>query len=232
VLGDRVSPVLLSEFSPKSDDLSDALAVLETRGMIWSAADTLSIDHPLLRDVVLAGIPAAARRELHSRALAILTRVRAPLEARAQTAYHAEDTFEALLLLEQVAERASQNNDTESEILALRRGLELARLEISRGELDDPLRAVVIFGRKLGAALTRAGNFSDAEGVLREALDCAGPSNTESARLLGALAVVARGRDRNAEARAQLDAAIEAAKRSGDSELEAAFSNTMHSWFA
>lgn len=231
VLGDRISPTLLSEFLPKSDDLSDALAILEARGMIWCSGDTVSIDHPLLHDVVLAGIPAAARRELHSRALAILTRIGAPLEARAQTAYYAEDSFEALLMLEQVAEHAAQRNDNESEILALRRGLELARREIARGELDDPLRAVVIFGRKLGAALTRAGNFSDAEGILREALDCAGPSNTERARLLGALAVVARGRERNSDARAQLDAAIEAARRSGDHELEAAFSNTRHSWF-
>jgi serine/threonine-protein kinase len=231
VLGDRASPVLLSEFLPKSEDLSDALAILESRGMLWSSEDTLSIDHPLLRDVVLAGIPAAARRELHSRSLAILTRVGAPLEARAQTAYYAEDSFEALLLLEQVAERAAQRNDTDSEVLALRRGLELARREIARGELDDPLRAVVIFGRKLGAALTRAGNYSDAEGVLREALDCAGPSHTERARLLGALAVVARGRDRNSDARTQMDAAIEAARRSGDRELEAAFSNTRRSWF-
>lgn len=231
VLGDRISPPLLSEFLPKSDDLSGALAILETRGMLWCSGDTLSIDHPLLHDVVLAGIPAAARRELHSRALAILTRLGAPLEARAQTAYCAEDSFEALLMLEQVAERAAQRSDTESEILALRRGLELARREIARGELDDPLRAVVIFGRKLGAALTRAGNYSDAEGVLREALDCVGPSNAERARLLGALAVVARGRERTSDARAQLDAAIDAARRSGDRELEAAFSNTRQSWF-
>ena len=231
VLGDRVSPILLTEFLPKSDALSDALAILETRGLVWLTGDTLSIDHPLLRDVVLAGIPAAARRELHGRALAILTRVSAPLEARAQTAYHAEDPFEALLLLEQVAERAAHSSDADGEILALRRGLELARREIARGELDDPLRAMVIFGRKLGAALTRAGNYSDAEGVLREALDCAGPSNAESARLLGALALVARGRARNTEARLQLDAAIEAARRSGDHELEAAFANTKQSWF-
>jgi serine/threonine-protein kinase len=231
VLGDRVSPALVTEFLPKSENVTDALAILETRGMLWTSGDSLSIDHPLLRDVVLAGIPKAARRELHGRSLAIMTRASAPLEARAQTAFYAEDSFEALLLLEQVAERAATRNDAASEVLALRRGLELARREIARGELDDPLRAVVIFGRKLGAALTRAGNFSDAEGVLREALDCAGPTNSETARLLGALAVVARGRERNAEARTQLDAAIEAAKRSGDRELEAAFANTLHSWF-
>jgi predicted ATPase len=231
VLGDRVSPSLLSEFLPKAENVTDALAILEHRGMIWSAGDLLSIDHPLLRDVILAGIPAAARRELHGRALLIMTRLGAPLEARAQTAYLAEDTFDALLLLEQVADRSATRNDTAGEIFALRRGLELARHEIARGELDDPMRAVVIFGRKLGAALTRAGDYSDAEGVLREALDYVGPSNSEYARLLGALALVARGRERNSESRAQLDAAIEAARRSGDRDLEAAFTNTRRSWF-
>lgn len=231
VLGDRTSPDLLAEFLPKSDGFNDALALLETRSMIWSSAESLSIDHPLLRDVVITSIPAAARRGLHSRALGILGRIGTPLEARAQTAYQAEDSFQALLLLDQVAELAAEREDPETEVLALRRGLEIARLEISRGELDDPMRAVVIFGRKLGAALTRAGNFSDAEGVLREALDYAGPSHSERARLLGALAVVSRGRERPADARIHLDAAIEAARRSGDHELEAAFSNTLHTWF-
>ncbi len=231
VLGDRASAALVAEFLSKSEDVTDALTILETRGMLWTSGESLSIDHPLLRDVVLAGIPNAAKRELHGRALAIMTRMSAPLEARAQAAFYAENSFEALLMLEQVAESAATRNDPDGEVLALRRGLELARREIARGELDDPLRAVVIFGRKLGAALTRAGNFSDAEGVLREALDCAGPSNSETARLLGALALVARGRERDTEARLQLNAAIEAAKRSGDHDLVAAFENTRMSWF-
>ena len=62
--------------------------------------------------------------------------------------------------------------------VALRRGLELARRELFRGELDDPMRAVLIFSRKLGEALAQAGDYTDAEGVLREALDMAGPSGT------------------------------------------------------
>ena len=83
-------------------------------------------------------------------------------------------------------------------MLALRRGLDLARREIFRGELDDPMRAVLIFSRKLGEALARTGDVTDAEGVLREALDLAGPSGKDRARVLG----VARLRGARARAAA------------------------------
>ncbi|OYV91277.1 MAG: hypothetical protein B7Z68_10940, partial [Acidobacteria bacterium 21-70-11] len=84
------------------------------------------------------------------------------------------------------------------------RGLDLARRELFRGELDDPERAMLIFGRKLGEALAQQGDYLDAEGVLREALDMAGPGGQDRARVLGALAHVAHGRSRNREAEAYL----------------------------
>jgi serine/threonine-protein kinase len=185
-----------------------------------------------LRDVVLAAIPAAVRRELHGKALGIASRQGYPLEARAQLSYYAENTFQALLLLERVAENAAQRGDTDTEVLALRRGLELGRLEISRGELDDPMRAVVIFSRKLGGALTRAGNLTDAEGILREALDYAPPSGPERAQLLAALGHVARERGRTGEAMNHLELAIDAARQTGASELVAILSSTRDSWLA
>jgi serine/threonine protein kinase len=232
ILGDRVAAPLVSEIVPKSDDVADALQHLEQRGMIWSSSQRLSIDHPLLREVVLAAIPAAVRRELHGKALAIATRQGYPLEARAQLSFYAEDTFQAMLLLERVAENAAQRGDTDTEILALRRGLELGRLEISRGELDDPMRAVVIFSRKLGGALTRAGNLTDAEGILREALDYAPPTGGERAQLLAALGQVARERGRANEAMQYLQQAMEAARQTGSAELMAILNNTCESWLA
>lgn len=232
ILGDRVDATLVAELVPKSDDVADALQHLEQRGMIWSATNQLSIDHPLLREVVLAAIPAAVRRELHAKALGIANRQAYPLEARAQLSYYAENTFQALLLLERVAESAAQRGDTDTEVLALRRGLELGRLEISRGELDDPMRAVVIFSRKLGGALTRAGNLTDAEGILREALDYAPPSGPERAQLLAALGHVARERGRTGEAMHHLELAIEAARQTGASELVAILSSTRDTWLA
>lgn len=232
ILGDRVDGDLVAQLVPKSDHVAEALLQLEQRGMIWSSDQQLSVDHPLLREVVLAAIPAAARRELYAKALVLATRLEFPLEARAQLSYYAEDTFQALLLLERVAERAVQRGDADTEILALRRGLELGRIEISRGELDDPMRAVVIFSRKLGAALTRAGNLTDAEGILREALDYASPTGAERAQLLAALGQVARERGRSQEAIQHMDLALEAARQAGASDLIAAFRATRESWSA
>jgi serine/threonine-protein kinase len=191
-----------------------------------------STSHPLLRDIVLAGIPAAVRRELHQRALVVGEELHTPLEARAQHAYHAHDSFQALFLLEQVADRATLRGDPETEVLALRRGLEMAREEISRGELDDPLRAVLIFSRKLGASLTRSANYADAEGVLGEALDLAGPSGTDRARVLRELAQVAHGRQRAKEAVGYIDQAIDLARQYGAEDLVASYRDTRKKWVA
>jgi serine/threonine-protein kinase len=103
-------------------------------------------------------------------------------------------------------------------------------LEIARGDLDDPLRAVLIFSRKLGGSLTRAGDFADAEGVLREALDIAGPSGPDRARVLSALAQVARGRNRGPEALGFIDQAIAAARESNAHDLVTTLTDTRRAW--
>ncbi len=229
VLGDETEEARLVRILPPSDAMPQAIASLVARGMVRAINDRLSISHPLLRELVLTGTPVGVRKELHGKALAI-SEPQEPLEARALHAYFARETFQALLLLERVAERAMARGDAEAEIMALRRGLQLAREEISRGELDDPLRAVLIFGRKLGAALTRAGSYSDAEGVLQEALDIAGPTGLDRARVLGALAHVARGRQRSRDAIHYIDLAIETARQSGAHELVSALTDTRRAW--
>jgi serine/threonine protein kinase len=229
VMGDHIKPDVVSEIL-RGENVEGTLPELRKAGMIAQQDGRISTSHPLLRDIVLLGIPAAVKKDLHSRALRACERLHAPIEARAQHAYYAGDSFQALLLLEQVAERAAARGDTATEVLALRRGLEIARQEIARGELDDPLRAVLIFGRKLGASLTRAGNFADAEGVLREALDVAGPSGTDRARVLSALAHVAHGRRRAPEAMGYIDQAIAVARDSGAHDLVHAFADTRRAW--
>jgi serine/threonine protein kinase len=229
VMGDHIKPEVVSEIL-RGENVEGTLPELRKAGMIAQQDGRISTSHPLLRDIVLLGIPAAVKKDLHSRALRASERLHAPIEARAQHAYYAGDSFQALLLLEQVAERAAARGDTATEVLALRRGLEIARQEIARGELDDPLRAVLIFGRKLGASLTRAGNFADAEGVLREALDVAGPSGTDRARVLSALAHVAHGRRRAPEAMGYIDQAIAVARDSGAHDLVHAFADTRRAW--
>jgi serine/threonine protein kinase/tetratricopeptide (TPR) repeat protein len=229
VMGDQVKPETVSEIL-RGENVEGTLPELRKAGMVSLQGARISTSHPLLRDIVLLGIPAAVKKDLHSRALRACERLSAPIEARAQHAYYAGDSFQALLLLEQVGERAAARGDTATEVLALRRGLEIARQEIARGELDDPLRAVLIFGRKLGASLTRAGNFADAEGVLREALDVAGPSGTDRARVLSALAHVSHGRRRASEAMGYIDQAIAVARESGASDLVNAFADTRRAW--
>lgn len=230
VLGDRVDVKSMGDMMPRSLDLKAALGVLHQAGMVERDGKLVSTSHPLLRELVLGGTPAAVRRELHAKALVACEKRSAPIEAQAAHAYEAQDSFQALLLLEQVADRATARGDLATEVLALRRGLEIARQEISRGELDDPLRAVLIFSRKLGAALTRAGNFADAEGVLREALDVAGPSGSDRARVLGSLAQVAHGRQRSSEALGYIDEAIETARQSGAFDLVTTLTDTRRAW--
>jgi serine/threonine-protein kinase len=231
VVGEGASFGVLSELLQNPDGLDQTVDELRRAGMLMpDSSGNLTTSHPLLRDVVLAGLPAGVRRDLNQRTLAAAEKLKTPLEARAQHAYYARDSFQALLLLEQVAERATLRGDVESETLALRRGLELAREEISRGELDDPLRAVVIFSRKLGAALSRSGNYADAEGILREALDLTGPSGADRARVLSELAQVAHGRQRSKEAMGYIDQAIEVARQSGAHDLVATYSGTRQEW--
>lgn len=229
VMGNLVEPTALAELVGE-EDLSDILNPLERAGFIERRGELVSCSHPLLREIVLVGIPAGVRRELHGKVARIFEETGAPLEAQALHAYRAGDSFHALLLLEQVADRALGRGDTGAAVLALRRGLEQARQEIARGELDDPLQAVLIFSRKLGEALTKSGDFSDAEGVLREALDLAGPSATDRARVLGALARVAHGRQRDDEAIGYIDQAIEVATKSGARELLTSLQSTRKSW--
>jgi serine/threonine-protein kinase len=212
------------------DGIEPAINSLLSRGMITVSAGCAVFSHPLLRELTMAGIPIEARRQLHRRALRIEDKQRGPLEVRAEHAYHCQEAFQALLLLEQVADRATAIGNTQAEVLALRRGLEVARREIARGELDDPLRAVLIFSRKLGASLTRAGDFADADGILQEALDLAGPSSPDRAKILGALAHVSYGRKRYEEALNRLKSAIAAARMAGATDLESSLEETRRAW--
>ena len=219
VTGDDASEDTVRPLLPEDTDVTGASTTLRKAGMIDQEGEQWRVAHPLLREIVLATIPAAARRELHSKAAEVCEMLGASVEVRAQHQFYAQNSFEALLLLERVSALCNQRGDVAGSALALRRGLELARREMFRGELDDPERAVLIFARKLGEALAQLGDFTDAEGVLREALDMAGPGGQDRARVLAALAHVAHGRERKPEAEAYLKEALDLATRSGAHEL-------------
>ncbi|CAN5470876.1 hypothetical protein BH09MYX1_BH09MYX1_11610 [soil metagenome] len=219
VTGDDATEDTVRPLLPPDTDLAKAIGDLRKSGMIDSASDSYRASHPLLREIVLSTIPAAARRELHRKAAEVCEMLGAQLEVQALHEFHAQLAFEALLSLERVSGICAARGDVVGASLALRRGLETARRELFRGEIDDPERAVVIFSRKLGENLSAQGNFADAEGVLRAALDMAGPGGPDRARVLGALAHVAHGRESNREAQAYLREALEIARKSGAHEL-------------
>lgn len=213
-------------------DIPVLLAKLKDTGFIVQELGSYRAAHPMIREIVLATTPVAVRRDLHARA----TVDRAgdplplPVEVRAQHAQHAQDSLEALMLLENAADRARERGDGEGAIFALRRGLDLARREMFRGELDDPEKAVLIFSRKLGEALATAGALTDADGVLREALDLASPSGVERAGILGVLAHVAHKRERSKDAVMFFAQALENAKMHGALDLVASLEKMRKDW--
>ena len=232
VLGDSATTTMLERLLPEQGAFVEHIAMLRAAGMVNQTNDGVSTVHPLFRDVTLATIPAAVRRELHAQASNIAGDVGMPLEVHALHAYHAQNAFESLMMLEQVADRAAARGDQAGCVLALRRGLDVARREMFRGELDDPVRAVLIFSRKLGDALAAAGDLTDAEGVLREALDLARPSGPDRARVLGLLAYVARGRDRTIEATVYLREALELARQTDSQDLVTSLDRMRREWTA
>ncbi|MCU0690984.1 MAG: protein kinase [Polyangiaceae bacterium] len=230
VLGVGATPVHIGKLVERGADVEVGLREIHMAGMVLEAEDGARIAHPLLQEVVLGSIPAAVRRELHAAAGELAVPLQLPLEARALHALYAQDSFEALLLLDQAGDLALSRDDPENAVLAFRRGLDVARQELFRGQLDDPMRAVVIFGRRLGDALTRAGDVTDADGVLREALDLAAPAGEDRARVLFSLANVARARQRNSDALRYLREAIDVAHRSGSLELAHSFGQASRGW--
>jgi serine/threonine protein kinase len=206
--------------------------MLERREPSNGSGGKLAIVHPLVRDVTLAMIPLGVKRDLHAAAFADDNGDprQLPTEVLAMHAFHAQNSFEALMMLETVANRATWRGDLQGAVLSLRRALDLARREISRGEIDDPVRAVLIFSRKLGEALARAGSLSDASGVLKEALDLTGPSGPDRVQVLGALAYVARERARPTEAKKHLQEAIYLAKESLQGELVDSLEKARREW--
>jgi tetratricopeptide (TPR) repeat protein len=123
------------------------------------------------------------------------------------------------MLLDSLSAKRTSLGDVQGTVSALRHALDLARRELHRGELDDPEEAVLVFARKLAEALCAARQWSDAEGVLREALGLAPPTSDHRAHLLAVLAQIASTRSQPREAREYLDEALRVAKQSNSRTL-------------
>ncbi|RLB60677.1 MAG: hypothetical protein DRI90_13175 [Deltaproteobacteria bacterium] len=234
MLGDASRAAQLVALLPDVDELGRYLTVLRQAGFVVVNGPEAACGHPLTREIVLGSIPRGVRRELHVRARRDfgVDDLRIPLEAHALHAYHAGESFEALMLLEQTAARSRARDDPEGAVRALRRALELARVEMARGELDDPESAMMMFSTKLGDALVLAGKHQDAEGILTEALGMAGPQAKERPRILASLANAAHGIGHPADAYTYLDDALRLAEKTKQTQLMDKLELMRQRWFA
>lgn len=220
VLGDDVTSDLVARMLQEPVSETALSRLREMRLLKTSEHGSHSLWHPLFHDMALHSIPVEARKELHRRALELFQDQEAPLEVLAEHASGACDTMTALFYIEQLAARAQARGDEESETNALSNALELARQELFRGELEDPMRAIAIFGKRLGKSLIRRGLYSDAEGILLEALDSTEERGDDRVEVLRLLAEVATRRDRQKDARRYLEEALKVAPPGLNAEVQ------------
>ncbi|MBX3269486.1 MAG: protein kinase [Sandaracinaceae bacterium] len=219
VLGDR-APLDWVRALARDEELA-ALPSLQAGGLLVLEGGAVVVCHPFLRELVESSTPAEHRKQLHAAALQIAAGDGAPLEVRAEHAWRAGEPMSALLLLEQMGDSAIRRGDGPAAVLAFRRGLELARRELLMTGETSLDRAIVTFSRKLGDAMDRAGDTTAADGVLREALELAGPADRERTNMLLLLSRVAAGRNRQRDATRFLGQALELASRQKDKAGEA-----------
>ena len=219
VLGDSAPLDWVRELS-RGTDLG-AIDLLVRDGLVRAEGDRVYVRHRFVRELVEGSIPAEHRKELHAHALQVTADAGAPLEVRAEHAWRASEPMSALLLLERMGDAALQRGDGSAAVLAFRRGLELARRELHLTGETALDRAIVTFSRKLGEAMHFAGDATGADGVLREALELAGPATRERGKMLRVLSRVAGKRNRQRDATRLLGQALELALRQGDKRGEA-----------
>ncbi len=220
VLGDRCERTMLLSLAGGGDE--QGLSLLKAVGLLVEHGTQLEVVHPFVRDLVEASIPAEARKALHAHALELVAEADAPLEVRAQHAYGAGEAFSALMLLERTGDLALERGDSVGAVLAYRRGLDLARRELLESgdtALEDGIAG---FSRKLGIALVRKGDFTGAEGVLREGLEFCAPTSLLRAQLLLGLGRTLANRLRLRDAYRLLGEALEIATTRRDNPTQAA----------
>ncbi len=214
VLGDA-APLAWVRGLARAGDI-DALDALGREGLVRVEGETVVFCHPFVRALVESSIPAEHRKALHAQALEVAAGDGAPLEVRAEHAWRAGEPMTALLLLEQMGDAALKRGDGSAAVLAFRRGLELARRELLLTGETALDRAIVTFSRKLGDAMDSAGDSAGADGVLREALELAGPASRERSRMLLLLSRVASRRNRPRDAMRLLGQVLELSAQQAD----------------
>jgi serine/threonine protein kinase/tetratricopeptide (TPR) repeat protein len=218
ILGMEATLDDVERISQLGDEARAVLSQLEAAGLLWSDGVVCGFVHSLVREVVLAGIPTAASEQMYAAALAVIDGERLPLEVRAHYATGAGNAFVALALWDEVGTAAMRCKDPIGAMRAYRHALSVARTEMVRGEVFEPVEAVMVFSRKLAEALMDLKQPGAAEGVLREAIELRDATPAERSRLLHAFSRVKAARGQPEEARTFLDQALRESLRAGDAD--------------
>ena len=133
------------------------------------------------------------------------------LEQSIRDALESGDANSTIVFLEQIAVSRLASGDAVAAIVALKRGIEVARMDLDRGELDDPIRAVAILSAKLGDAYAAAGELAEAHRAYKDALSLT-RSGPERTKLWTNLSRLAREQGHEGDAVAFLEAAEREAK--------------------
>ena len=229
VLGARCPVTWVARVLGDLSNVEDHVRALVRGGFVDADDAGIVVTHRLVREIVDAGIPAEARRQLHAAAVELFAPETTPAEARAHFLIGAEDAFEGLLLLDRIGVRSLERDDATGAIDAYGRALAFTRAQAGRPDFDDQSHAVLVFTRKLAEVLVLVGRHVEASTVLREALANAA-ADPERARLLYSLANVARSQRREEDARRYLREAIVEAQAHGARELVFGFQETARDW--
>ncbi|MFO0551831.1 MAG: protein kinase [Polyangiaceae bacterium] len=116
------------------------------------------------------------------------------------------DANTSLVFLEQLAQNRMRVGDPRGAAAVLSRGISMARADLDKGELEDPIHVVAILSAKLGEAHLETGDFNAAQRALKDALALA-RGGQERARAWLLMSRVARAQGHDAEANEFLEAA-------------------------
>jgi eukaryotic-like serine/threonine-protein kinase len=211
------SPVTLVAGLLRADeDVRSALDVLVTRGLLLQHEERVVFVHPLLQEVVYAGIPVDARREFHARISETLGQGGAPASITGYHGYAAGGGERVLANLERAGLDAQQAFDDSGAMMHFERAWELARWMVLRGD-EDAEPAMARLGLVLGESMRFAGDLVGAEGVLRETLERCGTDRVIAARVWRSLGhLAANGWQQLDRGRDHMRTALGHAVRSGD----------------
>lgn len=176
-----------------------------------SLTSPLIVGEPPPQSVPAPAAGAHRAGHLDSQAPRLTERGAELLDKAIAEAMQAGDANMTIVLLEQIANEHLAKGDPVPAIIALKRGIEVARADLDRGDLDDPIGAVAILSTKLGDANAAAGELSDAHRAYKDALALtrSGPART---KLWTCLARVAREMGHDSEAIDYIEAAEREAK--------------------